>query len=137
MKQTFIFLILIISVHSIYCQDFLIKGKIVDDKLSDLLAVNVRNLTSKQHVVTDENGLFKIETKLGDTLEFSFVGLTTDKVTISDTADIKLIMMDKSVNCLGAIWSKHDYKKANKRIQKRLKALYKQADKNQIWQDLR
>lgn len=137
MKRTFIFLIFIISVHSIYCQDFLIKGKIVDDKLSDLLAVNVKNLASNQHVLTDENGLFEIETKLGDTLEFSFVGLTTDKITISDTANIKLIMMDKSVNCLGAIWSKRDYKKAEKRIQKRLKALYKQAGKNQIWQDLR
>lgn len=130
-------MILIICGHSIYCQTFYIKGKIVDDKLSDLLAVNVKNLTSNKYVRTDENGLFGIQAKLGDTIEFSFVGLTTDRVTIADTANIKLIMMDKSVNCLGAEWSKREYKKADKRIQKRLEILYRQADKKRIWQDLR
>jgi hypothetical protein len=137
MKRAFIFLILIICVNSIYCQDILIKGKIVDDKLSELLAVNVKNIESNRHALTNENGLFEIESNLGDTLEISFVGFTTERIIVSDTGNIKLIMTDKSVNCLGAIWSKRDYKKANKRIEKKLKALYKQADKNQIWQDLK
>lgn len=137
MKQTFTFLTLIICFNSIYCQDNLIKGKIVDDKLSDLLAVNVKNIASNQHVLTNENGLFEIESNLGDTLEISFVGFTTERIVVLDTANIKLIMIDKSVNCLGAIWSKRDYMKAYKRIDKKLKSLYKQANKNQIWQDLK
>lgn len=137
MKRTFIFLTLIICFNSIYCQDNLIKGKIVDDKLSDLLAVNVKNIASNRHVLTNEKGLFEIESNLGDTLEISFVGFTTARIVVSDSANIKLIMTDKSVNCLGAIWSKRDYRKAYKRIDKKLRELYKQADKNQIWQDLK
>lgn len=137
MKGALLFLILILCVNSIFCQETLIKGKVIDDKLSDLIAVNVLNLTSHENFLTDKYGMFEINSNLGDTLEFSFVGLTSEKLVITNNANIKLIMIDKSVNCLGAEWTKHDYKKANRQIQKRLKALYLQADKNNIWQDLK
>ncbi len=130
-------LVFILTINSIYCQSILTKGKVVDDKLTELIAVNVKNTKSGQHVLTDKHGNFEIETNIGDTLVFSYIGLTDELIVISEIKSIKLIMTDKSVNCLGAEWSKRDYRKADKQIQKRLKTLYKEAEKNNIWQQLK
>ena len=133
MKKTLLMLVFILTINSIYCQVTLTKGKVVDDKLTELIAVNVKNTKSGQHVLTDKNGNFEIETNIGDTLVFSYIGLTDELIVILETTRIKLIMTDKSVNCLGAEWSKRDYKKADRQIHKRLKKLYKKAEAKNIW----
>jgi hypothetical protein len=133
MKRTLLLLVFILTINSTYCQTTLTKGKVVDDKLTELLAVNVKNTNSGQHVLTGKNGNFEIETNIGDTLIFSYIGLTDELIVVAEITRIKLIMTDKSVNCLGAEWSKRDYKKADKRIKKRLKTLYKEAEKKSIW----
>ncbi|UZR97215.1 hypothetical protein [Chondrinema litorale] len=136
MKKTLLLLIILLSSNSIYGQEYTIRGKIIDDNLSDLIGVEIKNLTSNLQVFSDESGMFEIKSNKGDSLYFSFIGLTSEKLVISDQSKIKLIMIDRSVNCLGAEWSTRDYKKADKQIQKRLNVLYKKADEKNIWLDL-
>ena len=41
--------------------------------------------------------------------------------------------MNKFVNCLGSPWTQRQYRKADKRINRIYKGLYKHADKKVIW----
>jgi uncharacterized protein YecT (DUF1311 family) len=43
--------------------------------------------------------------------------------------------MDKSVNCLGSPWTERQYSKSDRRINRKYKDLYKQADKKGIWKN--
>jgi hypothetical protein len=108
-------------------------GKVIDENFNNLIAVNIYNLNSKESLRTDKNGFFETNAEIGDTLRFSFIGLTDEKIVIKDSGFIKLIMIDKSVNCLGAEWSKGDYKKADRQIKKRIKKLYTEAELKEIW----
>lgn len=111
-----------------------VNGKIVDEKLDCLFGVRITNLSSGAKSISDQNGGYEIMVKENDTLEFQMVGLTTDKIKIEKPSQTRnLIMMDKGVNCLGAIWTEKQYRKAYKQIGRQLKKLYKKADELNLW----
>ena len=67
-------------------------------------------------------------------MTFQFVGLTPEiRVVERSDKKINIILMDKEVNCLGALWKESDYKKAYRNINKRYKELYSLAEKNNLW----
>ncbi len=112
----------------------IVRGKIVDEKLTCLFGVKITNLNSGTESISDQNGRYEIIASENDTLEFQMIGLTTDKIKIEkETETLNLIMMDKDVNCLGAIWTERQYRKAYREIEKRLKKLYKKAEKQNLW----
>ena len=112
------------------------SGKIVDEKLTCLFGVKITNLNSGAESTSDQNGRYEIIATENDTLEFQMIGLTTDKIKIEKpTQALNLIMMDKDVNCLGADWSDRQYQKAYREIEKRLKKLYKAAEKQSVWKN--
>ncbi len=55
---------------------------VVHDDIEQLSGAHVINLNTNQATYTLDNGTFKIYTKQQDTLQFSFVGYTTQKVII-------------------------------------------------------
>ena len=86
--------------------------------------------------ISGQNGRYKITATTNDTLQFRFVGLTTEKIPVKKQAqDLNLIMIDRTVNDLGAIWTKRQYRKTDRQIEKRLKKLYKKADKQKVWKN--
>ena len=92
----------------------------------------MHNKQNKKQVLADNKGDFKILAQLGDTLTFSYVGYT-DEFRICDGTKLRIILMNKNVNCLGAEWSKHDYNKAFKLIDKRYKELYQKSEELKLW----
>ncbi len=131
-----ILLILIIGISNLtFAQiETIVRGKIVDEKLTCLFGVKITNLNSGTESISDQNGRYEIIASENDTLEFQMIGLTTDKIKIEkETETLNLIMMDKDVNCLGAIWTERQYRKAYREIEKRLKKLYKKAEKQNLW----
>ena len=133
-----ILLILIIGISNLTFSQIGTKlsGKIVDEKLTCLFGVKITNLNSGTESISDQNGQYEIIVSENDTLEFQIIGLTTDKIKIEKpTQTWNLIMMNKDVNCLGAIWTEKQYRKANKRIEKQLKKLYKKAKKEELWKN--
>ena len=113
-----------------------VSGKIVDEKMNCLFGVKITNLNSGTKSISDQNGRYEILATGNDTLEFQMVGLSTDKIKIEKpTQTLNLIMMDKEVNCLGAIWTDKQYRKAYKRIERQLKKLYKKAEKLNVWKN--
>ena len=133
-----ILLILIIGISNLTFAQIGTKlsGKIVNEKLTCLFGVKITNLNSATESISDQNGRYEIIASENDTLEFQIVGLTTDKIKIEKpTRTLNLIMMNKDVNCLGAIWTEKQYRKANKRIERQLKKLYKKAEKENVWKN--
>ena len=113
-----------------------LSGKIVDEKLNCLFGVKITNLNTRAESISDQNGRYKIIATENDTLEFQMIGLTTDKIKIEKpTQTLNLIMMDKDVNCLGAIWTDKQYRRAYRGIEKRLEKLYKTAEKQNVWKN--
>ena len=94
------------------------------------------NLNNGMESISDQNGRYEIIATENDILEFQMIGLTTDKIKIEKpTQTLNLIMINKDVNCLGAIWTKKQYRKAYRKIEKQLKKLYKEAEKQNVWKN--
>ncbi|AMM50931.1 hypothetical protein TH61_06675 [Rufibacter sp. DG15C] len=132
-----IFIIMLSMVYQLASAQIVtnIEGKIIDDKLHCLTGVVISNLKSGAKATSDQKGQFKIIASQGDSLEFRMVGFTTDKILIKDSSlPIKLIMADKEVNCLGAFWTERQYRVASRRMDRRMKKLYKQANGKDAWE---
>ena len=134
MKNILILILVGIS-NIIFAQNTIkLSGKIVDENLNCLFGVIITNLNSGEQVLSDKNGRFEIKVTNNDSLEFRTVGLTTEKIKIKkSTNTVNLILISKKVNCLGALWTEKQYRKANREIEKQLRKLYKIAKKQDIW----
>lgn len=62
----------------------LVKGKVTDETGASLPGVSVLVVGTKKGAVTDIDGNYVIEAKIGDVLQFSYVGLETKTVTITE-----------------------------------------------------
>ncbi len=69
-----------------------VTGVVLDDANFPLPGVNVLVKGSKKGIVTDIDGRFTIKASVGDVIEFSYIGLETQEVTIKNynKLDIKL-----------------------------------------------
>lgn len=115
---------------SSFGQRTLIQGKIIDEKFQNVIGGVITNKATGDKVYSGPSGQFQINATTSDTLVFEFIPFTTEtRIVINTNEKLKIILMDKEVNCLGAAWTDKQYKQANKRINKRYKDLYNQADK--------
>ena len=115
---------------SSFGQRTLIHGKIIDEKFENVIGGVITNKATGDKVYSGSSGQFQINATTSDTLVFEFIPFTTEtRIVTNPTEKLKIILMDKEVNCLGAVWTDKQYKQANKRINKRYKDLYNQADK--------
>ncbi|MFV8372264.1 SusC/RagA family TonB-linked outer membrane protein [Flavobacterium sp. LB2P74] len=69
-----------------------VTGVVLDDANFPLPGVNVLVKGSKKGIVTDFDGRFSIKASVGDVVEFSYIGLETQEVTLKNynKLDIKL-----------------------------------------------
>lgn len=61
----------------------LVKGKVTDETGASLPGVSVLVVGTRKGAVTDIDGNYVIEAKIGDVLQFSYVGLETKTVTVT------------------------------------------------------
>jgi len=61
----------------------LVKGKVTDETGASLPGVSVLVVGTKKGAVTDIDGNYVIEAKIGDVLQFSYVGLETKTITVT------------------------------------------------------
>lgn len=85
MKKTAAFLILLVNIYFLNAQEknTLILGKII---LKDSIAKEIHVVNKQQHkgTITDNNGLFNITVKVGDTLFFSHIKLENKDIIITN-----------------------------------------------------
>lgn len=94
MKQIlFLTYLLITSTASIYAQSRIITGTVTDVDKEPLPGVNVRiSASSTRGTVADINGVYSIVAETGEVLEFSYVGMKSQFITIGVINTIDVIM---------------------------------------------
>jgi len=132
--RNFLLLIVYLCIPFIsYSQTEVVKGRIIGEKLENAVGAEILNGRTKHKVNADGNGIYNIDAIVGDTLTFYFVGYTKEKRIVKDQSHIDVLLMNKNVNDLGAIWTKKQWKKANKQIEKRYSQLEGEAQKTGKW----
>jgi len=73
-----------------FAQTQKITGNVTDNKGAPLEGVTVKLTSNKTGVATDKNGSFTINAKIGESIEFSFVGFETKKIAATNNIKISL-----------------------------------------------
>ena len=71
-----------------------VTGSVVDVNGNPLIGVNVMKVGTSSGVITDLDGLFKIEVNEGDELNFSFIGFSSKKVKIKNQASLRVVLLE-------------------------------------------
>ena len=100
MKQTFklVFSVLLFSLMSWsgFAQSTTITGKVVDKDGLGVVGLNVIEKGTKNGVLTDIDGKYRIQVPKGAVLQFSFIGMKTVEKTVEDSPLINVTMLDDS-----------------------------------------
>ncbi|MFC5682228.1 SusC/RagA family TonB-linked outer membrane protein [Flavobacterium sp. MAHUQ-51] len=100
MKQTFklVFSVLLFSLMSWsgFAQSTTITGKVVDKDGLGVVGLNVIEKGTKNGVLTDMDGAYKIQVPKGAVLQFSFMGMKTVEKTVGNSSSINVVMIDDS-----------------------------------------
>ncbi|WP_153796084.1 SusC/RagA family TonB-linked outer membrane protein [Foetidibacter luteolus] len=72
------------SYMAAYMPAFTVKGIVVDDKQSPVVGASVVNKRTNSGTATDEKGAFSISAEKGDVLAVSYVGFSTQEITINE-----------------------------------------------------
>lgn len=100
MKQTFkmVFSVLLFSMMSLtgFAQNAgertAITGKVVDKDGLGVIGLNVIEKGTKHAVLTDIDGSYKIQVPKGAVLQFSYIGMKTQEITVGDATTINITM---------------------------------------------
>lgn len=132
--KDFLLLIVYLAIPLIsYSQTEVIKGRIIGENLEDVIGAEIQNSRTGLKVNADRNGIYNIDAVVGDTLTFYFVGYTKEKRIVKDQSHVDVLLMNKNVNDLGAIWTKKQWEKASKEIEKKYRQLEREAQKAGKW----
>ncbi|HAY71093.1 MAG TPA: hypothetical protein DCX89_04325, partial [Saprospirales bacterium] len=74
-------------------QNVRVSGQVTDAKDGMTLpGVNVQVVGTNTGAITDADGKYSIDARMGETLRFSFIGMnTTDVVVASNKLDVKMV----------------------------------------------
>lgn len=92
MKRLLFFFCLVLSI-SAYSQDLLINGRVTDKNDVPLAGVNISVIGKNAGTVSDANGEFSLNGPIGTELEFSFIGMITQKVKFMGE-QLRIVMED-------------------------------------------
>lgn len=86
----------IASITSIYAQTKTITGTVTDDFNAPLIGVTVAISGTTAGTMTDLDGKYTISAKVGDVLEFTFVGMNTQQITVGNQNVIDVVMTENA-----------------------------------------
>ncbi|MDH6308574.1 TonB-linked SusC/RagA family outer membrane protein [Dysgonomonas sp. PFB1-18] len=82
------------STVSIYAQTKTVSGLVTDVAKEPLIGVSVRIQGTTTGTVTDIDGQYSLSAKSGDVLEFSYVGMKTQLVTVGAQNTVNIVLQD-------------------------------------------
>ncbi|WP_140485511.1 SusC/RagA family TonB-linked outer membrane protein [Flavobacterium sp. GSA192] len=106
MKQTFkmVFSVLLFSIMCLngFAQNandkVIITGKVVDKDGLGVIGLNVVEKGTKNGVLTDIDGGYRIQVPKGAVLQFTFIGMKTQERKVGDASSINLTMLEDSAS---------------------------------------
>ncbi|MBS1531015.1 MAG: carboxypeptidase-like regulatory domain-containing protein [Bacteroidetes bacterium] len=107
-----------LSSTAVIAQRNKVSGHVIDRNLDDVIGATIVNLNTHERVNTDSKGHYLIKAIISDTLLFSFVGVSPEKrIVHNNTEHINILLIDRTVNDLGAVWTKKQYRQAERQRQ--------------------
>ncbi len=91
-RLKFLMLVLLVGFSTISWAQTEITGVVLDDQNVPLSGANVLIKGSSRGVVTDFDGNFSIEASIGDVLEISYIGMTTQQVAVEDGNSLTVVL---------------------------------------------
>jgi TonB-linked SusC/RagA family outer membrane protein len=78
----------------------LIKGKVTDESGQGIPGVSVTVIGDTKGAITDNAGNYSIDAKPADKLQFSYIGMTSQTITVGDRAviNVQLVSKDSSLD---------------------------------------
>ena len=98
MLKRILFLLMLCAPMLVYAQQN-VKGTVVDSNNDPLIGVTVKAKNTNEGTITDLNGQFSMTVTMGEVLVFSYIGYTTQEVTVKTTGHIKVVLQEQ-VNML-------------------------------------
>lgn len=83
-----------------YAQEKTISGTVTDRSNDPLIGLSVAIEGTTMGVITDLDGKYSIPAKQGDVLTFSYVGMKTQKITITNQTTIDIVMEEDASTML-------------------------------------
>ena len=118
----------------VYSQNRQIKGRILDEQLNPVLGAQINDLENHQSSITDADGHYGISASVGDRIEYKFVGSTNEtRIIINPEKHINVILMNKTINDLGAILTKKQWERAERKMKRYYDQLEIKADQSGKW----
>ncbi|MDU1892605.1 MAG: TonB-dependent receptor [Dysgonomonas sp.] len=87
---------LLASITSIYAQTKTITGTVTDATGEALIGVSVVVKGTTNGTVTDVDGNYSISAQVGNTLEFTFIGMDTQQTTVGNLSVVNIKMTDNA-----------------------------------------
>ena len=97
MKKTLLFLAFLVVAFQVEAQQ-LIKGKVTDDTNSSLPGVSIQVKNTLRGTFTDLDGNYSISAAPADTLVFSMVGTTTQRIRVGSQTVINVKLLTEATS---------------------------------------
>ena len=111
-----------------------IKGRILDEQLNPIPGALINDLKNHQSSIANADGYYIISALIGDTIKYKFVGSTNEtRIVVNPQQHINVILMDKTYNDLGAILTKKQWERAEKKMKRYYEQLEIKADESGKW----
>ncbi len=96
-KQVFICLIMIFLSLGIFAQTSKITGTVSDKDDAPLPGVTIVVKGTTNGTVSNADGKFSISSERNAVLQFSFIGMQTKEVTVSDNSDLSVVLLEDMI----------------------------------------
>src|SRR6476659_7781185 len=83
---------LLFTALGLKAQDKVVSGKIIEQSGLTLPGVSVQNKTTNKGAISDANGNYRIDAKVGDQLQFSYLGYETQMIKVGDANIINVTL---------------------------------------------
>ena len=95
-RFAFLTCFLLAGIVGLHAQTKTITGTVTDDLNEPLIGVSVRIQGTTTGTVTDIDGTYSIAVNAGDVLEFSFVGMTSQLITVGADNTINVVLKENA-----------------------------------------
>ena len=97
-KQKVSLVLLLCLIQTVAWAQTTIKGTVQNSKGEPIEGVSIANKTLQGTSTTDEHGSFQISAKIGDELQFTFIGFQTHKIKVEKLDHVSIILQESGEN---------------------------------------
>ncbi|MDO9613906.1 MAG: carboxypeptidase-like regulatory domain-containing protein, partial [Bacteroidota bacterium] len=95
-RGIFLLLVFLFSIEAI-AQEVSVTGKVTDETGAGLPGVTIVEKGTMNGSITDFNGIYSIKTDKNATLNFSFVGMRPQEISVAGRTSINVVLEEESI----------------------------------------